>query len=147
MIMRKLFLATFVLCAIAIIAYAQDDSSTQSFAQLKGDYSQVGIVAHVKVKSIEFATEDIHPLYIAWCEIIESFKGKIKRGQQLVFYFRAEEGYDVNRFLGERIVFLEGKYPIPSGGKGWYELENSRLAPSKTNIAKMRKIKNARKRG
>ncbi len=146
MIMKKLFMAIYILSAITIIAYAQDDSATQPFSQLKNDYNQVGIVAHVKIKEIKFAAEDVHPLYVARSEIIESFKGKIKRGQQLEFYFNAEEGYDVNRILGERIVFLEGNYPLPPGGKGWYELENSSLLPSQTNVAKMRKIKNARKR-
>jgi hypothetical protein len=147
MIMRKLLLAIYTLSAITIIAYAQGDSSTQTFAQLKRDYNQVGIVAHVNIKEIKFAAEDVHPLYLVKSEIIESFKGKMKRGQPLEFYFHAEEGYDVNRFLGERIVFLEGKYPVPAGGKGWYELENSSLLPSETNVARMRRIKHARKRG
>jgi len=144
---EKILLAIHVLLAFTFCAYTQDDSYTQPLSQLKKDYRQVGIVARVKINSIKFAAQDVHPLYVAQSGIFEPFKGRIKRGQQLEFYFHAEEGYDVNRLLGEWIVFLKGKYPIPAGGKGWYELENSGLPPSKMNITKMRKIKNARKGG
>jgi hypothetical protein len=65
-------------------------------------------------------------------EIIETFKGAIKKNQTFTFYFHAEEGYDVNRLIGnEWIVFLQKNYPIPTGGKDCYELENSKLTPSK----------------
>ena len=137
----------FILCAVAATAHAQGDAHTQSSAQLRNDYRKVGMVVHVNVKGIEFAAEDVHPLYVARAEVIESFKGRVKRGRELKFYLHAEEGTDVNRFLGERIVFLEGEYPVPAGGKGWYELENSSLTPSKTNVARMRRIKGAGGRG
>jgi hypothetical protein len=143
--MKKTLSTIHILLALAFSAYAQGDN-TQTLSQLRNDYKQVGIVAHVLIKSIKLAAQDIHPLYVAQSEIIEPLKGRIKRGQQLEFYLRTEEGFDANRFLGERIVFLEGKYPIPTGGTRWYELENSSLPSSKKNIAKMRKIQNARKR-
>lgn len=142
--MKKQILAIYILIAFGLSVYAQDNSSTRPLSQLRNDYNQVGIVAHLKIKSIKLAAEDIHPLYVVESEIIEPFKGKIKRGQQLVFYIHLEEGYDVNRFLGEWIVFLEGKHPIPSGGKGWFVLENSSLQPSNKNIARIRKIKSRR---
>ncbi|HUQ34010.1 MAG TPA: hypothetical protein VM095_17950 [Pyrinomonadaceae bacterium] len=143
--MKKTLSAIHILLALSLGAYAQVEN-TQTLSQLRRDYNQVGIVAHVKIKSIKLAAQDIHPLYVVESEIIEPLKGRIKRGQRLEFYLHAEEEYDVNRFLGERIVFLEGEHPVPNGGKGWYELENSSLHLSKINIAKMRKIKNARKR-
>jgi hypothetical protein len=147
MFMKRLLLAIQILLALVFSAYAQDDSFTQPFSQLRQDYNQVGIVAHVKINSISFAADDVHPLYLVRSEIIEPFKGRIQRGQQLEFYFHAEEDFDVNRLVGEEwVIFLEGKYPIPPGGKGWYELENSKLSPTKINIAKMRKIRKMRKR-
>jgi hypothetical protein len=145
MVMKKLLLAIQILTVLVLSAYAQDDPYTQRFSQVKRDYNQVGIVAHVKINSIKFAAADVHPLYVVQSEVIEAFKGRIKRGQQLEFYVHVEEGYDVNRFLGESVVFLKGRYPVPRGGKGLYELENSSLQSSPKNIARMRKIRKMRK--
>jgi hypothetical protein len=144
--MKRQIRAIYILIAFSLSAFAQSNSDTRPLSQLKNDYNQVAIVAHLKIRSIKFAAQDVHPLYVVQGEVIEPFKGKLKRGQRLEFYIHVEEDYDVNRFLGERILFLEGKYPIPSGGKGWYVLENSSLQPSARNISSMRKIKNARKR-
>jgi hypothetical protein len=145
--MKKLLLAVCISTTFIFSAYAQEDSHTQSLSQLKSDYNQVGIVAHVIIKEITLAAQDVHPLYVVRSEIIEPFKGRIKRGQQLEFYFHAEDDYDVKKLLGEWVVFLEGRHPIPRGGKGWYELENSKLLPSEKNVTKMRRIRNSRKRG
>ncbi|MDT4967102.1 MAG: hypothetical protein QOJ64_1839 [Acidobacteriota bacterium] len=144
--MKNLILAVLILVVSSVGALAQADPNTGPLSQLKSDYNQVGIVAHVKITSIKFAAEDVHPLYVVQSEIIEPFKGKIKRGQRLEFYVHVEEGYDVNRIPGEWVVFLEGKYPIPPGGKGWYELENSSRPASKATLAMMRKVRNTRKR-
>jgi hypothetical protein len=145
--MRKLLLAIYILCAVAAAAHAQGAADTQTSLRLRNDYRKVGAVVHVNVRAVKFAAEDVHPLYVARGEVIESFKGRLTRGRELEFYFHAEERIDVNRFLGERIVFLEGQYPAPAGRRGWYELENSGLTPSKTNVARMRRIKGAGGRG
>lgn len=141
--MKKSLLLICLLLTLASGANAQND--TRPFSQLKGDYNQVGIVAHVRITSIEFAAPDVHPLYVARSEIIEPFKGKLKRGQPLEIYLHLEEDYDANQLLGEWIVFLESERPVPSGGKGWYQLENSSLRPSKRIVAQMRRIKQVRR--
>ncbi len=131
----------FLVALFCISSNAQDSFNGRSFAGIKKDYNQVGIVAHVKIKDIQFAATDVHPLYKVESEILESFKGRVKKGQSFTFYFHAEEGYDVKKLIdGEWIVFLEGKFPIPSGGKGWYELENSKLPPSKMLSKKLRRL-------
>jgi hypothetical protein len=144
--MKKLLLAVFISTTFIFSASAQKDSYTQPLSLLKGDYNQVGIVAHVKIKEIKLAAQDVHPLYIVRSEVIEPFKGGVKRGQPLEFYFHAEDDYDVQKLIGEWVIFLEGRHPIPSGGKGWYELENSKRPPSEKILAKMRRIRNGRKR-
>lgn len=113
---------------------------------IRSDYNQVSIVAHVRIKSVNFAAPDIHPLYLAQSEVIESFKGKLKRGQSFEFYISAEEDYNINKVLGERIVFLIGSANTPNRKWGWFELENSNLPVSKKNLAKVRQIKYANKR-
>jgi hypothetical protein len=136
--MRKL-LIILILILFSIGIKAQD----RPFSGLKGDYKQVQIVARVKIKSIKYAAPDVYPLYVVQSEIIESYKGKIKRGQTLEFYLHIEDGEnrDLNKYLGNWIVFLKGRYPIPKGGKGWYELENSRINASNKTVSQMRRIK------
>ena len=144
--MKNLILAVFILIASGVGALAQDNRNIELLSQLKSDYNQVGIVAHVKITNIKLAAQDVHPLYVVQSKIIETFKGKIKRGQRLEFYIQVEDDYDVNRFLVERIVFLEGRRPVPSGGEGWFVLENSSRPASKVTLARMRKIRNTRRR-
>jgi hypothetical protein len=144
--MKNLILTVFILVASGVGALAQENPNTEPLSQLKSDYNQANIVAHVKVKSIKFAAQDVHPLYVVQSEIIEPFKGKIKRGQRLEFYIRLEDDYDINRFLGERIVFLEVKIPIPYGGIRLFAMENSSRPASKATLARMRKIRNVRNR-
>lgn len=143
MIMKKLILVILALILFSSVAFAQDDSSDRPMQSLRGDYRQASIVAHVKITSVKFAAPDVHPLYVFESTVIESFKGQLRRGQPLVFYYRIEEDFDANRLLGESIVFLEGRFPVPTGGRGWYEIENSSLRPSKKLISQMRQIKSS----
>jgi hypothetical protein len=141
--MRKLLIILIpVLFSIAASAQNRD------YVALKGDYGQVQIVAHVKIKSLKFAAPDVYPLYLVQSEIIEPFKGRIRRHQYFEFYVHIEDGEraDLSRYKDNWIVFLQGKYPIPKGEKGWYELENSRVKASKKVISQMRRIKSSRRR-
>jgi hypothetical protein len=142
MMMRNLLLITAALIICSPAAFAQNRRDWPLPA-IRDDYNQVSIVAHLRIKSVKFAAADIHPLYVAQSEIIEPFKGRLKRGQSFEFYISAEEDYNINNVLGEWIVFLTGSANTPDGKWGWFELENSSLPPSKKNLAKARRIKNA----
>lgn len=145
--MKKILLAIGLSTLFVLSASAQEDTSTRTLSQLKGDYGQVRIVARVKIREIKFAAASIHTLYVVRGEVLETFKGRLKRGQELEFYFDAEEDYDVSKRPRELIIFLEGRHPVPGGGKGWYEMENSSVIPTETNLARMRRIRGTRKRG
>jgi hypothetical protein len=129
-------------------ASAQETFNGRSFSGIKADYKSVLVVAHVKIKNIELAASELNPLYRVESETVEAFKGKLKKGESLTFYFNAEKGYDAQKLAGkEWIVFLEVERPMPSGGKGWFELENSKLTPSKKLGVQLRKLKNTTKKG
>ena len=145
MMMRNLLFITVALIIFSPVAFAQNRFDWPLPA-IRDDYNQVSIVAHLRIKSVKFAATDIHPLYVAQSEIIESFKGQLKRGQSFEFYISAEEDYNINNVLGEWIVFLTGSANTPDGKWGWFELENSSLPPSKKNLTKTRRIKNANQR-
>ncbi len=141
-IMWKIFLLIFIGSVFSCSAFAQEDWDNPPLSRLRSDYNQVGIVARVKVKSVEFAAPDIHPLYLLQSEVVEAFKGNVKRGRTLRFYLSVEEGFDVNSRLGDWIVFLEGSANTPDKKWGWFVLENSSLPYSNKLVAKLRRIRN-----
>ncbi len=145
--MKRFFASTLLLFFACLSAAAQEGRNVYpSFDQLRSDYRQVGVVAHVRVKSVKYAAPDVHPLYVLRGEIIEPLKGKIRRGQPLSFYLAVEEGFDVNSRLGDWIVFLEGSDNSPTHKWSWFALENSSLPYSKEIINKMRKVRRLSRR-
>lgn len=151
--LEKLFLGLIVLsCTILCPGsnfrneFTQESSDDPPFSNLRSDYHQVGIVARVKVKEVKFVAPDIHLLYILRGEVIEPFKGKLRRGQAIEFYLFVEEGFDVNSRLGDWIVFLERSSNTPDKKWGWFALENSSLPYSQRLASKLRRIKNANRR-
>jgi hypothetical protein len=141
--MRKILLISFIMLVFSSGAFAQESLYTPPLSQLKSDYNQVGVVARVKVKTVKFAAPDIHPLYVLRGEVIEPFKGKLRRGQMLEFYLSVEEGFNANSHLGDWVVFLEGSSNTPDKKWGWFVLENSSLPYSQRLVSKLRRIKNA----
>jgi hypothetical protein len=138
-----LIISALIMLAPAALAQNGPDRPAQ---HIRSDYKQVSVVARVRIKSVKLAAPDIHPLYAARGEVVESFKGKLRRGQPFEFYISAEEDYDINKALGDWIVFLTGSANTPNGKWGWFVLENSSLPASKNNLAAVRRIKDAHKR-
>jgi hypothetical protein len=138
-----LIISALIMLSPAAFAQNRPDRPRQ---YIRSDYNQVSVVARVRIKSVKLAAPDIHPLYAARGEVVESFKGKLKRGQSFEFYISAEEDYDINKALGDWIVFLTGSANTPNGKWGWFELENSSLPASKNNLAAVRQIKYVNKR-
>jgi hypothetical protein len=129
-------------------ASAQETFDGRTLSGIKSDYKSVGIVVHVKIKNIELANSELNQLYRVEGETIETFKGNTKKGESLTFYFSAEKGYDAQKLAGkEWIVFLESERSIPTGGKAWFELENSKLTASKKLAAQLRKLRKTTKKG
>ena len=140
--MKRFFASTLLLFFACLGAAAQEGRDTYPpFENLRSDYKQVGLVAHVRVKSVKFAAPGPHSLYALESEVVEPLKGRLRRGQRLTFYIALEEGIDANRFLGEWIVFLEGSTNSPTGKWSWFVLENSSLPYSEVIIAEMRKVR------
>lgn len=144
----KLLLTLLFIALFSFAAAAQEDFDGRSLDGIKGDYKSVGAVAHVKITKITFAAKSVHNLYAVESELIETFKGRIKKAAPFVFYFDAEEDYDVQQLVGkEWVVFLEKERPTPNGGKAWYELENSTIPASAKLSVQLRKLKKPSKKG
>lgn len=138
----KLLAVLFFVVLFSIGADAQESFGGRDFSGIKADFKAVGAVVHVKIKTIELAAEAAHPLYKVESEVVETFKGKIGKGKAFTFYFNAEENYNPQPLVDkEWIVFLERQRPIPSGGNGWYQLENSTIPASEKLGRRLRKLK------
>lgn len=142
----KLLVTLLFVALFSFAAIAQEDLGGRSLDGIKGDYKTVGAVAHVKITKITLAGKGAHSLYAVESELVEAFKGKIKKTTPFTFYFDAEEDYNAQQLVGkEWVVFLEKERPTPNGGKAWYELENSTIPASEKLSVELRKLKKTKK--
>ena len=116
-------------------------------AYLRSDYAAVSLVAHVRVS--EAAIVNRIGGYEDWrlvCEVLEPFKGKLRKGDNLVFYHGAEAGFRRELFLGEKIVFLQRNFHEKEKQWVYAVLENSTLPYSEARARKLRKIRQSARR-
>jgi len=143
MYLKPLLLKTFfVLLVLPACVCAQDDDDWPSLSYLRQDYRSVAIVAHIRIEEAE-VTNRVGG-YENWkisAVVIESFKGKFKKGDVFTYFHGAEAGFKREYFSGEKIVFLlaeDGHYAV---------LENSTLPANADRLKKLRLIKkSSRKR-
>src|SRR5262245_9680254 len=138
---------TVILCLLAFLAFpivvaAQDDEEWPSLSYLRSDYRQVVAVAHVRTREAEIVKtiggyEDWH----ITGDVIEVFKGKLRKGQPLEYYHGAEKGVKKELFLGDKIVFLERHYIKDEKRWVYAVLENSTLAYNEDRVQKLRQIR------
>ncbi len=133
-----------VLFVLPLCVYAQDDDDWPSLSYLRSDYKEVAVVVHVRVKEAEI-TNRIGG-YENWRirgEVIESFKGKFKKGDAIEYSHGAEAGFKQEIFMGEKIVFLLAQR---EKGLKWYAvLENSTLPYTEARAKKLRVIRGKRR--
>lgn len=135
---------TVVLLALLLLpvgVMAQDDDNWPSLSYLRHDYRSVSIVAHVRIEDAEITSRVGG--YENWkikAEVIESFKGKLKKGDVFTYFHGAEAGFKKEYFSGEKIVFL-----LAERGEDrtthYAVLENSSLPVNADRIRKLRSIK------
>ena len=124
----------------------QDDPNWPSLSYLRNDYKAVSMVAHVRIQRAEITSRVGG--YENWkinALVLESFKGRLKKGDVLEYFHGAEAGFKQEYFSGEKIVFLLSERD--SERKLHYSvLENSTLPYTKDRVAKLRSIQRSMKR-
>ncbi len=135
-----------MLLVLPSCVYAQDDDNWPSLSYLRQDYRSVAIVAHIRIEEAEITSRVGG--YENWkinAVVIESFKGKLKKGDVFTYFHGAEAGFKREYFSGEKIVFL-----LAERGQDrtihYAVLENSTLPPNPDRIKKLRLIKKSASR-
>jgi hypothetical protein len=130
-----------------LVVSAQDNDEWPTLSYLRSDYRRVAIVAHVRVR--EAAIVKTIGGYEDWHltgDVIETFKGTLRKGQTLEYYHGAEKGFRKELFLGDKIVFLYRNFVREEKRWVYAVLENSTLAYNEDRARKLRKIKTSGKR-
>jgi hypothetical protein len=130
-----------ILILLVAIPFAQDDDNWPPLSYLRSDYKSVSVVAHVRVEHAEI-TNRVGG-YENWkvsAVVLESFKGKFKKGDAIEFFHGAEAGFKQEWFTGEKIVFLLYE-PDRDRQRHYAVLENSTLPYTKDRVAKLRLIR------
>ena len=131
-----------MVCAFVLFcgnAFAQDEDNWPSLSYLRSDYKAVAVVTHIRIQKAEITSRVGG--YENWkinAVVLESFKGKFKKGDSIEYFHGAEAGFKQEYFTGEKIVFLladrgpEFPYTV---------LENSTLSHNADRVRKLRLIR------
>lgn len=119
----------------------QDDDSWPSLSYLKHDYRSVPVVLHIRIDHAEI-TNRVGG-YENWkinAVVLESFKGRFKKGDAIEYFHGAEAGFKQEHFTGEKIVFLLAESDHERK-RHYSVLENSTLPYTKDRVMKLRRIR------
>jgi len=133
-----------VLFLLPVCVSAQDDEEWPPLSYLRSDYKAVAVVAHIRIKEAEITNRIVG--YENWRirgEVIESFKGKFKKGDAIEYFHGAEAGFKQEFFTGEKIVFL--LWQRERDRKYYAVLENSTLPYTEDRGKKLRVIRGRRR--
>src|SRR5262245_9689480 len=100
--MRTLIPAFFIILLFSVSTFAQEDDNWPSLSYLRSDYKAVSVVAHVRIQQAEI-TGRVGG-YENWkvsTVVLESFKGRFKKADVLVYFHGAEAGLKREYFDGE----------------------------------------------
>jgi hypothetical protein len=142
----RLLLVALVLL-FPVIAAGQDDE-WPSLSYLKSDYKSVTVVAHVNIRDAEITSRIVG--YENWkvtCEVIESYKGKFRKGDVFEYFHGAEAGFKKEYFTGEKIVFLLSSRQSGMPEFKYTVLENSTLPYTENRAKKLRTIQRSYVKG
>jgi hypothetical protein len=128
-------------------APAQREDNWPPLSYLRNDYRSVSVVAHVRIREAEI-TGRIGG-YENWkvvCEVIESFKGRFRKGNVIEYFQGAEAGLQKEYFNGEKVIFLLVDHDDAKNLSRYSVLENSTLPYTADRVRKLRMLKRSHAR-
>lgn len=140
--MKTVVKMSLLVLLLPLLSFAQREESWPSLSYLRNDYRAVAVVAHVRIREAEI-TGRVGG-YENWKivgEVLESFKGKLRKGDVIEYFHGAEAGLKKEYFNGEKIVFLLADYDADKKTLRYSVLENSTLAYTADRVRKLRMIR------
>ncbi len=140
--MRTVVTVITLVLLLPLCSSGQDEESWPPLSYLRSDYKAVSAVAHVRIREAEIAGTIVG--YENWrvsCEVLESFKGRFRKGDVVEFFHGAEAGLRKEYFTGQKIVFLLADYDKKMKLFRYSVLENSTLPYSEELVKKLRVVK------
>jgi hypothetical protein len=140
--MKTIARVSIILLLLPLSPSAQQEESWPSLSYLRNDYRVVSVVAHVLIREAEI-TGRIGG-YENWrvtSEVLESFKGRFRKGDVIEYFHGAEAGLKKEYFKGEKIIFLLADYDPEKKALRYSVLENSSLTHTPDRVRKLRTIK------
>src|SRR2546421_4834927 len=145
--MKLVSIAFVVVLTLSLSSAAEDDEQWPPLSYLGHDYHEAKMVARVRVREAEIVNRIGG--YEDWrivCDVVEPFKGKLRKGQEFIFYHGAEAGFKRELFLGDKIVFLIRNYVEKEKKRVYAVIENSTLPYNEDRVKKLRTIVRSAKR-
>ena len=140
--MESLLKALVVTLFIPLCLSAQDDDNWPSLSYLKSDYKAVSVVAHVRMQQAEITGRvGGYENWKVTAVVVESFKGKLNKGNAVEYFHGAEAGLKREYFDGEKIVFLLSERDPKTKEIRYSVLENSTLPSTPDRVSKLRLIR------
>jgi len=139
--MKTAIKVSIILLLLPLSAAAQE-ANWPPLSYLRNDYKAVRVVAHVHISEAEI-TGRVGG-YENWkvaSEVLESFKGKFRKGDVIEYFQGAEAGLKKDYFKGEKIIFLLAEYDPDKKALRYSVLENSSLPHTADRARKLRIIK------
>ena len=139
--LKLLFKLCIVLLVWPVYVSAQEDE-WPPLDYLRSDYKAVSVVAHIRIQHAEITGRI--PGYEDWkvsAVVLESFKGRFKKGDQITYFHGAEAGLKHQYFEEEKIVFLLAETDPKTKEVKYSVLENSTLPANTDRLSKLRLIR------
>jgi hypothetical protein len=140
--MKTIFRLLLLVLLLPFCSAAQTDDEWPSLNYLRSDFKSVRVVAHVRIRGAEIVNKISG--YDNWkisAEVLESFKGKFRKGQVIEYFHGAEAPSRKEFFTGEKIVFLLAEYDKEKKALRYSVLENSTLPYTNDRVKKLRIIR------
>jgi hypothetical protein len=127
---------------LPFVTAAQSEDGWPPLSYLRNDYRSVSVVAHVVIRDAEITGKvGGYENWKVTSEVLESFKGRFRKGAVVEYFQGAEAGLKKEYFKGEKIIFLLAEYDQENKKVRYSVLENSTLPHTADRVRKLTAIR------
>jgi hypothetical protein len=140
--MKTIVKVSIILLLLPFSPSAQHEENWPSLSYLRNDYRSVSVVAHVLIREAEITGRvGGYENWRVTSEVLESFKGRFRKGDVIEYFHGAEAGLKKEYFNGQKIIFLLADHDAEKNTLRYSVLENSTLPHTVDRVRKLRMIR------